>query len=802
MSSSSASSASGAEAIAQDHTKNNSKKTKEKWLCDICKEISFDTYEEACRHEEECTAAATSECLAEIGGRIASAFAGPAPVDRSESSCPPMPSSPPPHLSSSGAAASAAAGPATDTSSPCMVPDENATSNVDDSRTTKAEAGAEVEAKVEPEDKSKLAQKVMYLCDFCKVAQFKSYDEACQHEDSCRLRQQCRLQGTTTSSSTETDADTKNSACTDGGSRCAGRYDATIAGIRTSINASSHHKSDATGTGTPSPKALAAVFTFSRPTPSTTNRSNSNSSSSSGGAGTGGATERKRGAYAAVGVGDKKASPGTALLREHKAAEASAKFAAERKRKRDEERERKRKREAAAAAAAAVGSVNGNEISGAVIGIFARPKKRPGESSVDTNVIDLVEAESAKNESTPKRRERMALRPAGEEPFTTSKMDQPSFPLAPRFPNPTHLIGGDDSVMLVAQPVCGGNGKNDSLTIAMTSESSVFVSTGQMDVAAKAIVTSARYQQAGGDKRAANCVGSGGCANQRSEKTDASSKELPLLYTADQLRSASTAPIATMKGYMHADEDLARIIASVISPPPVSSGDGAEPSNELWSAKYGICHVPGDVCGDANKESAQALVTFIDGWKAHRAEFVKKMEEKRKSLGSRKRRKTKKGGIGRNYYEDDIWCSTDDEDLGLCNIFLLNGPHGTGKSALVHAAALQTGCVLLEINTTEKRGRSALKRAIEECTQSHSSLALLKRRTTPSSGDFGGAPVPNSGVDPPSDLCDEADSEYGDDTDNEEADEVAADRGRLAIILIDEGKFRFQEETIATCRVN
>jgi len=353
--------------------------------------------------------------------------------------------------------------------------------------------------------------------------------------------------------------------------------------------------------------------------------------------------------------------------------------------------------------------------------------------------------------------------------FATGKNEQPVFPLAPRFPTPTHLIGGDDSTMAIVRPVYGkkgGKGRNDDCPTVLGS-SCVFVSTGQVDVAATSLITSARHHEGGANKG----VGSGDCANQRQGKPGLSSNELPLACTANRVRPACTSPRSTtiMQAVTHPDEDLARTIASVMSPPPVSIGDDAEPSNELWSSKYGICHVPDVVCGDTNKESAKELMAFICEWKAHRADFVKKMEEKHKSLGSQKRRRTKKGGSGRSYYEDDLWCDTDDEDLGLCNIFLLNGPHGTGKSALVHAAARQTGCVLLEINTTEKRGGSALKRAIEECTQSHSSLALLKR---------GGSAMA---------LGEVGDGDDGDFTDNDEGDEDNVDRGRLAIILIDEG---------------
>ena len=749
---------------------NDNKKTKEKWLCDICKEVSFDTFEEACRHEEACAAAAA-------GAAVASAGAGAGAVAAAETSA---------NASANASSSDATCRPtctsdlAIDATANVIV-DENIVADTHASTATKPGAGSEapeVETEAEPpKAKPKGSQKVVYLCDFCQVAQFESYDEACRHENSCSLRR-LRRRGA------ETDADA----------------DAT----KTKNSNGDEIDTPGGGAGTPNPKALAAIFSSPRPTQSTT------IGGSAGTVGTSsskrGATERKRGASTGGGNGDRKVSPGTALLREHKAAEASAKFAAERKRKREEERERKRKREAVAAASAATSSTTGNRSTGAaannVVGIFARQlKKSHGPTLEDTDVIDLVEADSVKSASTSRGRKRgattarvapenkddssktMAFGTAGgKDFFATGKNEQPAFPLAPRFPTPTHLIGGDDSTMAVIRPEHGkkgGKGRNNYCPTAPGS-SCVFVSTGQVDVAANSLITSARHREGGANKG----VGSGDCANQRQGKPGLSSNELPLTCTANQVLPACTSPTTIMQAVMHPDEDLARTIASVMSPPPVSIGDGVEPSNELWSSKYGICHVPDDVCGDTNKESAKQLMAFICEWKAHRADFVKKMEEKHKSLGSQKRRKTKKGGSGRSYYEDDLWCDTDDEDLGLCNIFLLNGPHGTGKSALVHAAARQTGCVLLEINTTEKRGGSALKRAIEECTQSHSSLALLKRGGSALAlGEVGAVSESTCSAD-----LGEADGDDGDFTDNdEEDDEDNVDRGRLAIILIDEG---------------
>ena len=162
---------------------------------------------------------------------------------------------------------------------------------------------------------------------------------------------------------------------------------------------------------------------------------------------------------------------------------------------------------------------------------------------------------------------------------------------------------------------------------------------------------------------------------------------------------------------------------------------------------------------------------------------MNKMEEKCTSLSSRKKKRKSNRGSHTYYNDEDLWYDSNEDDYGLCKVFLLSGRHGTGKSALVHAAANQAGCVLVEINTTEKRGGSALKRAIEECTQSHSSLALLKRGTNPAFRSFG-AQAEESSLDVLSDSVDESES----DDDGAEKKDVG-DRGRLAIILIDEGMY-------------
>jgi hypothetical protein len=178
-------------------------------------------------------------------------------------------------------------------------------------------------------------------------------------------------------------------------------------------------------------------------------------------------------------------------------------------------------------------------------------------------------------------------------------------------------------------------------------------------------------------------------------------------------------------------------------------------TNLLWSDKYTMKTLPHDIYGEENKQIAQNLIDFIQEWKGHR----QRMYQARAEAREKAKRKGKKRPKKFEYFsEDDIW--SDQEDGGLCNLFVLTGEVGSGKTSLVHAAAKNCQCPLIEINSTLERGGKALKRAIEESTQSESSLALLKHSN--SLDGFG--------------ILDEGDN-----------DEEGIQNSSLAIILIDEG---------------
>ena len=180
---------------------------------------------------------------------------------------------------------------------------------------------------------------------------------------------------------------------------------------------------------------------------------------------------------------------------------------------------------------------------------------------------------------------------------------------------------------------------------------------------------------------------------------------------------------------------------------------------QLWAEKYTMNSVPHDVYGAENKLAAEDLLSFIKDWKDNRQQAIIAAEQahQRRSKIKTKRISSKK----RRYDSDDDFLSDSDNEDGLSKVYILCGPVGCGKTSLVYAAAKKSNCAVLEINTTDDRGGASLKKTIEECTQSHSSLALMKQKNI----FFGSATVLQ-------DTDDECDSNTA-----------------LALILIDEGEF-------------
>mmetsp|Transcript_11779 Transcript_11779/g.25072 ORF Transcript_11779/g.25072 Transcript_11779/m.25072 type:complete len:1591 (-) Transcript_11779:61-4833(-) len=222
-----------------------------------------------------------------------------------------------------------------------------------------------------------------------------------------------------------------------------------------------------------------------------------------------------------------------------------------------------------------------------------------------------------------------------------------------------------------------------------------------------------------------------------------------------------------------------------------SSNDDHTDNHQLWSDKYSMSAIPDDVLGETNKASSEKLITFIEEWKIRRHKAVQVMGLTKSTKKKKKRRKS------HGYDSDDSFL----DDGGLENLFLVTGPTGAGKTRLVHAAADQLECAVIELNSSEARSGMALKRAIQETTLSHSSLAMSKKKKASKKKkhvNLFGKNVEEEQVD---DENDEDDREEEDDSDeslcydSESDDEPVKESHSLTVILIDEVDLLFDEDT-------
>jgi DNA polymerase III delta prime subunit len=153
--------------------------------------------------------------------------------------------------------------------------------------------------------------------------------------------------------------------------------------------------------------------------------------------------------------------------------------------------------------------------------------------------------------------------------------------------------------------------------------------------------------------------------------------------------------------------------------PPLEPASDTDTS--LWSDRYGIRRLPEDLCGASIENAALDLAKFVQEWKLERQKAHECRAENQRRFQKNVSRANKV------VYKDDrdLWEDSDEEGPSLPSLCLITGPVGSGKTSLVHAVAQQHGCPILEINTTERRGASALRKTIEEATQSHSTMDLL-----------------------------------------------------------------------------
>ena len=182
--------------------------------------------------------------------------------------------------------------------------------------------------------------------------------------------------------------------------------------------------------------------------------------------------------------------------------------------------------------------------------------------------------------------------------------------------------------------------------------------------------------------------------------------------TMTEYLTDAVVPDETMFDEPYIQGELAKLLVCTES-------NSVEPG--LWVDKY--FQNLEDICGSQNKSAAQELVSWVREWMAKRQQANERMAERQAALKQQSKKKKKKSFL---CDDEDLW--TDDEEEGLGSICLVEGPVGSCKSSLVHAVARHCNCQVLELNTSDERGSVSLKNALEEATQSHSSVAMLQKK--------------------------------------------------------------------------
>jgi hypothetical protein len=267
------------------------------------------------------------------------------------------------------------------------------------------------------------------------------------------------------------------------------------------------------------------------------------------------------------------------------------------------------------------------------------------------------------------------------------------------------------------------------------------------------------------------------------DELDCSSQRSPGLFTGNNDANEMTNTMYNMLSSVFDPSNTNNMTST-------SKQQSDEDRNQLWVDRYSTTVIPDDVLGTNNKDVSKKLLSFIEEWKLRRHKSVQRMGLKSKNKNGHKKKKKKKSG----YDSDDSFL--DDGDAGLETIFVLTGPTGSGKTRLVHAISEQCDCNVIEINTSEQRSGTALKRAIQETTQSHSSLAKTKKKQGNKGvgGLFGGmiTCADNENDEQGMEIYDDSASYY--DSDEEESVKEESSQS-LTIILIDEVDLLFDDDT-------
>lgn len=234
---------------------------------------------------------------------------------------------------------------------------------------------------------------------------------------------------------------------------------------------------------------------------------------------------------------------------------------------------------------------------------------------------------------------------------------------------------------------------------------------------------------------------------------------------------------------------LDNVLQTFLIPP--SSQFSSTTTTRDWVHNYcTIRDIENDICGYSLCNAAKDLKHFIERWISEREQANSRMAAKQKAFGDKHKPKHNKKNsrqlvkaAKRSYQakDDDLW-TDDDSDDEISNrlqcLHLITGPVGCGKTAIVHAVATSMDCVVLEINTSHDRSGVGLKKLLLEAIQSHSSLELLNKNKARETNNSWFSSINNS-----TRVLEDSDSEV----------DVKKPSTSITVVLIDEIDLIFED---------
>lgn len=193
---------------------------------------------------------------------------------------------------------------------------------------------------------------------------------------------------------------------------------------------------------------------------------------------------------------------------------------------------------------------------------------------------------------------------------------------------------------------------------------------------------------------------------------------------------------------------LQTAIYSSIIPIPSSGSTTSRNDGTLWVDRYynDSGKNSESICTDTTSDVYNQIHNFIERFmlerqKVERANIVKQNKQRQSFFGlpTTSNPKNKSTTSKRRNFDDDDDDLWDDDEYNNSNsafdadrwssLCVISGPIGCRKSNIVHRVAKQLGCrKVVELHTGMKRSAASMKRIVEEATKSHSTFDMMQNQ--------------------------------------------------------------------------